>query len=147
MWFNFDWPHHKLIINWYALLHRLIETVRIQVWSPRHCTTVSTRIPVQLCVKSGSHMSKIKAQCLGVQIWILTLPMTEVTEAKFLDVWISEKLYCKNADLDPHTLRHNFWLMGAAYEGKLNWNSRRNDDAMSNQICIITFPFKKYHAF
>ena len=36
----------------------------------------------------------------------------------------------KNADLDPHILRHNFWLMGAAFDEKLNRISRRNDDAM-----------------
>ena len=45
------------------------DAVRIQIWSPRHCAIVSTRILVQPSVKSGSQKSKIMPQC---QIWILT---------------------------------------------------------------------------
>ena len=50
---------------------------------------------------------------------------------------------CKNTDLDPQTLRRNFWLMKAAFDGKLNQNSRRNDDAMSEGLDL--FSYYEYH--
>ena len=37
----------------------------------------------------------------------------------------------KNPELNPQTLPHNFGLMGGAFDGKLNRNSERNDEAMS----------------
>ena len=29
---------------------------------------------------------------------------------------------CKNQDLNPPTLPHNFWFMGGTFEGKMNQN-------------------------
>ena len=46
---------------------------------------------------------------------------------------------CKNTDLDPQTLCHNFRFMGAAFDGKLNQNSRRNDDAMSGGLDLHSY--------
>ena len=53
---------------------------------------------------------------------------------------------CKNSNLIPQTLRHNFLLMGAAFDGELNHNFHENDVAMSGRsdlnshntnLCIV----------
>ena len=47
--------------------------------------------------------------------------------------------------IDPHTLRHNFGLMGGASDGKLNRKSRRNADAMCGGLDLYSYNREMIH--